>query len=162
LRRAVETLTQVAQGRSTPGPSRSSAREAGASSGDSQDRLAAAIEKLTQVIQSERGTGTSRAPVNESWKGQGFPTLEAIWQGLDAATANHGNPELIAFDGQLRRSHIAWMYQDVVERYGTPSFVGEAPGGITVDYMRDVTSNGPKTLCFKVSQGFVTDVCMNP
>jgi hypothetical protein len=158
LRKLNETL-QLEHQRSHPVPA-SPDRETAAPRSDLADRLETAVARMEGVLKTASDRlGRTNAAIQSS-KGAGFPSLDALFQRRQAladggvVSGLGGGP---AFQGELMQLHRLWSREDLIERYGVPSFMGGgAERGLMLTYTRPKSPNEYETVNFATIDDVVT------
>lgn len=155
IRRSNDAVLQAVEARElTP----SDTREAAASSSDVLTRLTSAVEQLNELLKSnDGGLRLGRVPP-ESWRGAGFPSIEAVLTWM-RQTAIDSDPDWRKkIDSELRRAHLGWNRNDLFERYGSPAGMASSEQGVTLIYAGPDESMGVR---FLTSEGLIISAGVN-
>ena len=61
-------------------------------------------------------------------------------------------------DGELMDAHALWTLDDVLERYGKPTFSGAGAGGLGLTYSRDAEDGRVEFVRFTTADGRVYSI----
>jgi len=158
IRRALERPLQAAREPHDSIPSSASAREAVVPAPDVLERLTAAVERLSGLLEKGGGNIAGGKTARDAWKGPGYPSLEAMWQRIDALHGTDPKDATGPVDRELVSSHLAWTREDVFDRYGAPSAVYPGEHWISLVYQRVAKADEPSLVSFVTYESLVTHV----
>jgi len=161
LRQGNEALLRALAARGANSNPDSTPRESVMPSSDTTERLAAAVEKLTGLLERSGTRLGGLSPALEKWKGPGFPSLDALFDRMEAISGV-GDPEWPdKVSTELRQAHLAWTRDDVFERYGAPTSFAGGDRGLSLIFQRVVKPDGIETVSFGTSEGLITTIYFN-
>jgi len=152
-----ETLLQVLRERSGASNPSSTQRESLAQPSDATERLAAAVERLNALLERPGTRLGGFSPALERWKGPGFPSLDALFERMEAISGA-GDPEWPQkVSAELLRAHLAWTREDIFERYGAPTSLSAGDHGMSLIFTRSVQPDARESVTFVTSEGLITE-----
>jgi hypothetical protein len=158
IKHSTEALLQVLRARPTSSTTTEGAREPVSAEPGSSGDLAAAIQRLNAVL--ERGPvnvgGTRPGPA--SWKGNGYPSLDAMWQRIDVLHQSDSNDMTRPVTLELTRLHLAWTREDVFDRYGAPTGLHPEERTLNLIYQRAAKPGEPSSVQFWTNDNLVVGV----
>jgi hypothetical protein len=158
IRRALERPVQAAREQHESIPSGASAREAVVPAPEVLERLTAAVERLSGLLEKGGSNIAGGRAARGAWKAPGYPSLEAMWQRIDALHGTDPKDATGPVDRELVSSHLAWTREDVFDRYGAPSAVYPGEHWISLVYQRVAKADEPSVVSFLTYESLVTHV----
>lgn len=161
IRQANEALLHaLRERRGDPNPNFNQ-RESVAQPSDATEQLVAAVGKLNALLERSGTRLGGFSPALEKWKGPGFPSLDAMFERMEAISGV-GDPEWPEkVTAELQKAHLAWTREDVFERYGAPTSLGAGVHGMSLIFQRVVGPDVTETVHFATSDGFITEIYFN-
>jgi hypothetical protein len=158
IKRAIETLPQAMRERHDPDPASATGRESATTSSETLDRMTVAVERLNDLLaRGAVGSGVGSTPTDVV-KGPGYPSLEAVWQTVDSGLVPTDPDSMSKVNTELTRAHLLWRNEDLIQRYGASSGVGQKGSAIQLVYTRPQTPDHPHDVMFELSFGVVVRV----
>jgi hypothetical protein len=157
MRKLNETL-QLQRETRGPVPTATPIREDASSHSDRSGELAAAINRLNDVLErtGDRGGGV-RASI-QKLKGEGYPSLDAMFQRVEALLTAGQNPSNDLLSSEMKQLHRLWTREDLFEHYGSPTQMSGTGGVLTVIYSRPKEPEGQEVVGFQTMDDLVTSI----
>jgi len=155
LQRINESILRVRRQADEGSRSEAGTREAVATSPEVLHRLALAVEKLNDRLPKGDGHVGVRSPAMERWKGPGYPSMDLIWQRAKALSISNSDDWNDKLSSELSQAHLAWLRDEVLDRYGAPTAMEAFDRGLGLIYQREVAPGEARVVEFGDVDGLV-------